>query len=197
MTPIYASGRYDPANIPAGLAYGVLGVLIATAPIQIGSLSVAPPWVCFAPAFALGVTRFTPLGALAAFTLGVMQDFLSGGAIGPWAAGMLAGFGVAGGRRESLNNAPWGVMWSVYVIAAGFAAATAYVTAWFALSVRGAPEIDTAAFSGLGEAIRSARLHPSLPAMMAQFLMTCALAPVLLAPLGGFDRLRKGAGGAP
>jgi len=81
-------GRILSSITPAML--GILGALIANFPVSFLGNFVPPPLLSFMPLYYWGIVRPDLMTPFWAFLLGLMEDFLSGGPPGVWAASYLA-----------------------------------------------------------------------------------------------------------
>ena len=93
-------GRIFSSIIPVAL--GFLGVLIANFPISFVGGWVPPPLLAFMPLYFWGMVRPDLMTPFWAFVLGVLEDFLSGGPPGVWAASFLAAYFLIDRQRDML-----------------------------------------------------------------------------------------------
>lgn len=93
-------GRILSNLIPVTL--GILGVLVANFPISFFGGHVSPPLLGFMPLYFWAMVRPDLMTPFWAFTLGVLEDFLSMGPPGVWAASYLAAYYVIDRQRDML-----------------------------------------------------------------------------------------------
>ena len=93
-------GRLLSSIIPVAL--GLLGVLIANFPVSFLGGLVPPPLLVFMPIYFWGMVRPDLMTPFWAFTLGVLEDLLSGGPPGVWAASFLAAYFLIDRQRDML-----------------------------------------------------------------------------------------------
>jgi len=94
------SGRVFSAIIPVTLA--LLGVLVANFPVSFLGGLVPPPLLVFMPLYFWGMVRPDLMSPFWVFVLGVLEDLLSGGPPGVWAASFLAAYFLIDRQRDML-----------------------------------------------------------------------------------------------
>jgi rod shape-determining protein MreD len=94
------SGRILSAIMPVLL--GVLGALVANFPISFLGNLVPPPLLSFMPLYFWGIVRPDLMTPFWAFMLGLLEDFLSGGPPGVWAASYVAAYAFIDNQRDTL-----------------------------------------------------------------------------------------------
>jgi rod shape-determining protein MreD len=93
-------GRILSAIVPVAL--GILGVLIANFPVSIFGGLVPPPLLALMPIYFWGMVRPDLMTPFWVFVLGVLEDLLSGGPPGIWAASFLAAYFLIDRQRDML-----------------------------------------------------------------------------------------------
>ncbi|MEI9888561.1 MAG: hypothetical protein WDN08_19080 [Rhizomicrobium sp.] len=93
-------GRLLSSILPVML--GILGSLVANFPVSFVGGWVSPPMLAFMPLYFWGIVRPDLMTPFWAFVLGVLEDFLSGGPPGVWAASFLAAYFVIDRQRDML-----------------------------------------------------------------------------------------------
>jgi len=93
-------GRFLSSITPAAIA--ILGALIANFPISFVDNRLPPPLLSFMPLYYWGIVRPDLMTPFWAFLLGVLEDFLSGGPPGVWAASYLAAYAFFASQRDTL-----------------------------------------------------------------------------------------------
>jgi rod shape-determining protein MreD len=96
----FMAGRIFSSIIPVAL--GILGVLIANFPVSFFGGLVPPPLLAFMPLYFWGMVRPDLMTPFWAFVLGVLEDLLSGGPPGVWAASFLAAYFLIDRQRDML-----------------------------------------------------------------------------------------------
>jgi len=96
----FMAGRIFSAIIPVAL--GILGVLVANFPVSLFGGLVPPPLLAFMPLYFWAMVRPDLMTPFWAFTLGVLEDLLSGGPPGVWAASFLAAYFLIDRQRDML-----------------------------------------------------------------------------------------------
>jgi len=94
------SGRIFSSTVPAVL--GVLGALLANFPVSFLGDAVPPPLLSFMPLYYWAIVRPDLMSPFWAFALGLLEDFLSGGPPGVWAASYLAAYAFVDNQRDML-----------------------------------------------------------------------------------------------
>lgn len=123
------AGRFLSSIVP--VAFGILGVVIANFPISILGGLVPPALLVFMPLYFWAMVRPDLMTPFWAFVLGILQDLLSGGPAGVWAAAFLAAYFLIDRQRDMLAGL------SGIAALAGFAVAslTACLTAYFIVAI--------------------------------------------------------------
>ena len=121
----FSIGSVFAAVIP--LACGIFGALIANMPISIFGGHLPPPLLALMPVYFWCLVRPDLMPPWVAFAIGILEDLLSGGPPGVWAAAFVASYALVDRQRESFAGlAGFGAI--IGFAAAMFAAsATAYV----------------------------------------------------------------------
>jgi len=120
----FSFGNIFSASIPAIL--GVLGAFIANIPISIFGGNLPPPLLALMPVYFWCLVRPDLMPPWLAFGLGVLEDLLSGGPPGMWAAAFVASYILVDRQRDSFAGlAGFGA-----IIGFGAAMLTASVTAF-------------------------------------------------------------------
>jgi rod shape-determining protein MreD len=115
--------------VPAAL--GVLGALLANFPISfLGSL-VPPPLLSFMALYFWAIVRPDLMTPFWAFALGLLEDFLSGGPPGVWAASYLAAYAFVDNQRDMLA----GLSGVGALVGFGVAALTACASAYLIVDI--------------------------------------------------------------
>ncbi len=161
QTPLTRAFAYAGA-----LGFALFGIMLYAAPTSVGPFSLPTPWLAFMPVFVWAARRPTTTACVLSFCLGLAQDSLTGGPLGPWAAGFLMGYAFAASQRDALENQSTFAAWIVYAVAVASVAAGAGAVASIAL---GAP--------------------PALGALVWQMLVTIVLGPVVAHLFGGWRAL--------
>ncbi|ABS64090.1 rod shape-determining protein MreD [Parvibaculum lavamentivorans DS-1] len=123
-TPAARAGRIVMTVMP--FAMGLACVLLSFVPL--GRIVGSP----LTPAFPLmaiyywAIVRPEMFPPLAVFTVGLIFDLLSGGAIGLWAFVYVVTYAVVISQRMLVMNAPFSVFWIGFLVAAAFAGALAW-----------------------------------------------------------------------
>ncbi len=94
------SGRIFSSIVPVSL--GILGALIANFPVSFLGNLVPPPLLSFMPLYFWAIVRPDLMTPFWAFALGLLEDFLSGGPPGVWAASYLAAYAFVDNQRDML-----------------------------------------------------------------------------------------------
>ena len=118
-------GRLLSSVTPAAL--GVLGALIANFPVSFVNNQVPPPLLSFMPLYFWGIVRPDLMTPFWAFVLGVLEDFLSGGPPGVWAASYLAAYAFFDRQRDMLAGLSGIGALTGFAVSALIACASAYV----------------------------------------------------------------------
>lgn len=84
--------------IPVTLA--ILGVLVANFPVSFFGGHLSPPLLGFMPLYFWAIVRPDLMTPFWAFVLGVLEDLLSGGPPGVWAAAFLAAYALIDRERD-------------------------------------------------------------------------------------------------
>lgn len=153
-------------NLAGGLLIGVIGVIIWTAQARVGPIDAPMPWIILVPAYMWGALQPSVQASVAAFALGLFQDFVGGGPLGPFALACLVAYGAGALQREALAGQSRAAVWIGFGVATFIAAAASWFTAW----------------AGLG-------FPPSIGALFWQAVATVAVGPFIARLLGGFERV--------
>ena len=121
----FMGGRILSSITPAVL--GILGALIANFPISFLANQVPPPLLSFMPLYFWGIVRPDLMTPFWAFLLGVLEDFLSGGPPGVWAASYVAAYAFFGSQRDTLAGLSGVGALTGFAISALIACVTAYL----------------------------------------------------------------------
>lgn len=81
--------------------FGVLGVIIANLPISFFGGALPPPLLALMPVYFWCLVRPDLMPPAVAFTIGVLEDLLSGGPPGVWAAAFVAAYALVDRQRDS------------------------------------------------------------------------------------------------
>jgi rod shape-determining protein MreD len=100
---------------------GLLGAVIANFPISFFGGVLPPPLLAWMPLYFWALVRPDLVPPASVFALGLIQDFLSGGPLGIWAASFLAGYAVVDSQRDNFASL------SGWAAIMGFAIATLIV----------------------------------------------------------------------
>ncbi|MEJ0026798.1 MAG: hypothetical protein WDN01_12290 [Rhizomicrobium sp.] len=119
------SGRIFSSTIPVVL--GILGALIANFPVSFLGNLVPPPLLSFMPLYFWAIVRPDLMTPFWAFMLGLLEDFLSGGPPGVWAASYLAAYAFVDNQRDMLAGLSGVGALVGFGVAALTACASAYV----------------------------------------------------------------------
>jgi rod shape-determining protein MreD len=114
------------ANI-VPVALGILGVLVANFPVSFLGGHVAPPLLGFMPLYFWGMVRPDLMSPFWAFVLGFLEDVLSGGPPGVWAASYLAAYYMIDSQRDMLASLSGVGALTGFAVAALIACFSAYV----------------------------------------------------------------------
>lgn len=128
-TGSFMSGRLLSTVTPVVL--GILGVLIANFPVSFLGGLVTPPLLVFMPLYFWGMVRPDLMTPFWAFALGLLQDFVSGGPPGVWAAAFVAAFFLIDRQRDMLAGLSGAGAIAGFAVAALTACITAYVIVGF------------------------------------------------------------------
>jgi rod shape-determining protein MreD len=123
------SGRFLSTITPVALA--VLGVLITNFPVSFLGGLVTPPLFVFMPLYFWGMVRPDLMTPFWAFALGLLQDFVSGGPPGVWAAAFVAAFFLIDRQRDMLAGLSGAGAIAGFAVAALTACITAYIIVGF------------------------------------------------------------------
>ena len=93
-------GRILSSIVPGAL--GILGVIVANFPVSVLGGLVPPPLLAFMPLYFWAMVRPDLMTPFWAFVLGILQDLLSGGPPGVWAAAFLAAYFLIDRQRDIL-----------------------------------------------------------------------------------------------
>ncbi len=93
-------GRVLSSIVPVALA--VLGALISNFPVSFFGGLIPAPLLVFMPLYFWGIVRPDLMTPFWAFSLGVLEDLLSGGPPGVWAASFLAAYLLIDRQRDML-----------------------------------------------------------------------------------------------
>lgn len=155
----------SPAGVVAGLGFGVLGVLLYSAPRAIGDLSLPFPILGLVPVFLWGLTNPGVRAVLATFALGLISDTLRDDPLGVWTLGYLAAYAAAGAQHRVLAGQSRGAVvigFGVSALAFGIAASIA-----MAISVGAAPAVNR---------------------LVLDLAVTVVVSPLLALVFGGLER---------
>jgi rod shape-determining protein MreD len=83
------------------LACGIFGALIANMPISIFGGHLPPPLIALMPVYFWCLVRPDLMPPWVAFAIGILEDLLSGGPPGVWAAAFVASYALVDRQRES------------------------------------------------------------------------------------------------
>lgn len=153
-------------NLLGGLVIGVIGVILWTAQARVGGVDLPMPWVILVPAYLWGALQPSVQASAASFALGLFQDLVSGGPLGPFALACLIAYSAAALQRDALAGQSRMAVWIGFAIATLSAAIGCWLVAW----------------AGLG-------FRPGLSALFWQAVVTIAIAPLIARLLGGFERV--------
>jgi hypothetical protein len=95
----FSIGSMFAAVIP--LACGIFGALIANMPISIFGGHLPPPLLALMPVYFWCLVRPDLMPPWVAFAIGILEDLLSGGPPGVWAAAFVASYALVDRQRES------------------------------------------------------------------------------------------------
>jgi rod shape-determining protein MreD len=102
---------------------GIVGALIANMPISIFGGHLPPPLLALMPVYFWCLVRPDLMPPWVAFAIGLLEDMLSGGPPGVWAAAFVASYALVDRQRESFAGL------------AGFGAIIGFATAMFTASL--------------------------------------------------------------
>jgi rod shape-determining protein MreD len=88
------------SSVPVAL--GVLGAIVANFPVSFVANLLPPPLLSFMPLYFWGIVRPDLMSPAWAIMLGLLEDFLSGGPPGIWAASYLAAYAFLDSQRDML-----------------------------------------------------------------------------------------------
>jgi len=125
----FLNSRILSAMIPAGL--GILGALVANFPISFLGNHIPPALLSFMPLYFWGIVRPDLMSPFWAFALGLLEDFLSGGPPGVWAASYVAAYAFIDNQRDMLA----GLSGVGAITGFAFAALVACASAWLIVGV--------------------------------------------------------------
>ncbi|HEY0106471.1 MAG TPA: hypothetical protein VGB91_10335 [Rhizomicrobium sp.] len=109
------------------VALGILGALVANFPVSFLGNLLPPPLLSFMPLYFWGIVRPDLMSPFWAFMLGLLEDFLSGGPPGVWAASYVAAYAFLDNQRDMLAGlAGIGALMG-FALSALVACASAYV----------------------------------------------------------------------
>ncbi len=106
---------------------GILGSVIANFPVSFFGGWLSPPMLAFMPLYFWAIVRPDLMTPFWAFALGVLEDFLSGGPPGVWAASFLAAYFIVDRQRDMLAGLSGIGAIIGFAIAALVASGSAYV----------------------------------------------------------------------
>ena len=118
-------GRLLSSIVPVVL--GILGVLIANFPVSILGGLVQPPLLVFMPLYFWAMVRPDLMTPFWVFMLGILQDLLSGGPPGVWAASFLGAYFLIDRQRDMLAGLSGIGAIAGFAVSALTACVTAYV----------------------------------------------------------------------
>jgi len=107
---------------------GVLGILIANFPVSLMGGNVPPPLFVLMPIYFWSLVRPDLMRPIAVFSLGALQDLLSGGSMGIWTLSFVATYAVVDRSRDIFAS-----LGGIYAIL-GFATA-AFITCGIAFLI--------------------------------------------------------------
>lgn len=93
-------GRFLSSSVPVAL--GVLAVIVANFPVSILGGLVPAPLLVFMPLYFWAMVRPDLMTPFWAFALGILQDLLSGGPPGVWAASFIGAYFLIDRQRDML-----------------------------------------------------------------------------------------------
>ncbi len=146
-----------------GLVLAIIGILLFVAPSRIGGIDVAMPWLAAVTAYMWGALRPGIAQSIAAFALGLAQDYISGGPLGPFALGFVVIYGVAALQRDALAGQTAAAAWLGFALAVIAGAIAAWIVGWV----------------GLGR-------PPGFMALASQAVLTIVVGALAARLLGGF-----------
>jgi rod shape-determining protein MreD len=118
-------GRVLSSLVPVSL--GILGALIANFPVSVLGGLVPPPLLVFMPLYFWAMVRPDLMTPFWVFTLGILQDLLSGGPPGVWAASFLGAYFLIDRQRDMLAGLSGIGAIAGFAVSALAACFTAYV----------------------------------------------------------------------
>ncbi|MGZ5960566.1 MAG: hypothetical protein ACXWLE_05710 [Rhizomicrobium sp.] len=118
-------GRLLSSIVPVVL--GILGVVIANFPVSILGGLVPPPLLVFMPLYFWAMVRPDLMTPFWVFMLGILQDLLSGGPPGVWAASILGAYFLIDRQRDMLAGLSGIGAIAGFAVSALTACVTAYV----------------------------------------------------------------------
>src|ERR1700684_1414915 len=119
------SSRFLSAIVPVLL--GILGALAANFPVSFLGNLVPPPLLSFMPLYFWAIVRPDLMTPFWAFMLGLLEDFLSGGPPGIWAASYVAAYAFIDNWRDMLAGLSGVGALAGFAFAALVAVASAYL----------------------------------------------------------------------
>ncbi len=118
-------GRVLSSILPVSL--GVLGALVANFPVSFLGNLLPPPLLSFMPLYFWGIVRPDLMSPFWAFMLGLLEDFLSGGPPGVWAASYVAAYAFLDNQRDMLAGLSGIGALTGFALSALVACASAYL----------------------------------------------------------------------
>jgi rod shape-determining protein MreD len=171
------------------LSFAVLGALIYSAPIGIGGLDVPMPWLPLLPVFFWGLLRPDLMRAVAAFAVGMFQDFVSGGPLGIWALTYLIAFAAVASQRDALAGQSASAVWIGFALFVLLAAIVAYAAGWVSSRFLPSPALEGLGLDPSVVSERDIRPGPAFAPLLLEAAMTAILGPLAARALGGFGRI--------
>jgi rod shape-determining protein MreD len=117
-------GRLLSSIVPVAL--GILGVVVANFPVSILGGLVPPALFVFMPLYFWAMVRPDLMTPFWAFVLGILEDLLSGGPAGVWAAAFLAAYFLIDRQRDMLAGLSGIGAVAGFAVASSTACLTAY-----------------------------------------------------------------------
>lgn len=122
-------GRFLSSSIPVVL--GIVAVIVANFPVSILGDLVPPPLLVFVPLYFWAMVRPDLMTPFWAFVLGILQDLLSGGPPGVWAAAFIGAYFLIDRQRDMLAGLSGVGAIAGFAVAALAACLTAFVIVGF------------------------------------------------------------------
>lgn len=121
----FMGGRVLSSIVPVALA--ILGALISNFPVSVLGGLIPPPLLVFMPLYFWAMVRPDLMTPFWVFVLGILQDLLSGGPPGVWAASFLGAYFLIDRQRDMLAGLSGVGAISGFAVSALSACAAAYV----------------------------------------------------------------------